>query len=175
MNAHIQLLYMGLAATTAVTAGFFAHIYREKQGLYLRPWALACCLVALRSVGLAVAPAVGRSAWLLALNGWLIEAAGLAFLWSAWEYVEAPPKLPLLGSLAAGFALWSVAYRFHKVPVAPNFGAAAVFLYIACVLLSGWPPQTRDCGLADGFRISRVGAASGAGNLLWTTGNQGAA
>src|SRR5580704_17512139 len=126
LNTHIQLVPAGLAATTALTAGFFAYIYREKQGPYLRPWTAAWCLMALRSLGLAIAPLLGHSAWLLALNGRLIAAAGLAFLWSAWEYVQAPPKLRILASAAAGFALWSVAYRFHMVPVGPNFGTAAV-------------------------------------------------
>jgi diguanylate cyclase (GGDEF)-like protein/putative nucleotidyltransferase with HDIG domain len=155
VNAQIQLVHMGLAVTTAVTAGFFAHIYREKQGLYLRPWALACCLVALRSAGLVVAPAIGQSAWLLALDGWLIEAAGLAFLWSAWEYVEESPKLPLLGSMAAGFALWSVAYRFHQIPVPPNFGAAVIFLYIAWVFYLGGRRrhETADWLMAFAFLV----------------------
>jgi diguanylate cyclase (GGDEF)-like protein len=133
LNTDIQLVSMCLAATAALTAGFFGYLYGKKQSSYLRPWVVAWSLLALRSLTIAMAPLLGSSAWILALNGWLIAVATLAFLWSAWEYGQAAPRLPLLGFAAAGFALWSAAYRFHEIPIAPNFGTAALFLSVAYV------------------------------------------
>jgi diguanylate cyclase (GGDEF)-like protein len=133
VNTQIQLVSMGLAATTALIAGFFAYVYREKQSPYLRPWTVAWCLVALRAAAMAAGPLVGSPAWWRALDGWLIATAGLAFLWSALEYTQALPRLPVLATAAAVFAVWSVAYRYHAVPIAPNFGTAAVFLCVASI------------------------------------------
>ena len=124
---------MGLAATAALTAGFFGYLYGKKQSSYLRPWVVAWGLLALRSLIMATSPLLGTSVWLLALNGWLISAAVLAFLWSAWEYEQAPPRLPLLGGAAFGLALWSLAYRFHQIPVPSNIGTTALFLAVASV------------------------------------------
>src|ERR1700727_2947646 len=105
---------MSLATTEALTAGFFAYLYREKQRPHLRLCATAWCLVALRSAVVATIPVLGPSALLFALSGWLMASAAIAFLWSVLEYVEAKPKASLLLSAVAGSALWSVAYRFHK-------------------------------------------------------------
>jgi len=124
-----------MTATTGLTAGFFAYLYRVKQRPYLRFWTAAWFLMAVRSLGLAILPLVGPSAWLYALNGWLIAAAGLAFLWSALEYVQqAHPRISILLSAVAVFALWSVAYRFHIVPIGPNYGTSAVFVFIFEIL-----------------------------------------
>jgi len=126
---------LGVTASTALMAGFFAYLYREKQRPYLRLWTAAWCLMAARSLGLVMVPVLGPSSWLSALNGWLIASAALVFLWSTLEYMHgAHPKISILLAAAAGFGFWSAAYRFHGVPVGPNWGTATAFISIFCIL-----------------------------------------
>lgn len=135
MNNNFGLMSLGMTATAALTAGFFAYLYRIKQRLYLRFWTAGWCLMTVRSLGLVMLPVLGPSAWLYALNGWLIAAAGLAFLWSTLEYVQqSHPRITILLSAAGIFALWSVAYRFHVVPVPTNYGTSALFVGIFGIL-----------------------------------------
>jgi diguanylate cyclase (GGDEF)-like protein len=135
VNDSIGLVSLGMTATAALTAGFFAYLYRVKQRLYLRFWTAAWCLIAVRSLVLAILPLLGPSAWLFALNGWLMATAGLAFLWSTLEYVEdSHPRVTILLSAAGLFGLWSFAYRFHVVPVGPNYGTAALFVCVFGIL-----------------------------------------
>ena len=78
---------------------------------------------------------LGPSAWLFALNGWLIAAGGLVFLWSALEYArQTHPRISILLAAAAAFALWSVAYRFHILPIGPNYGTSALFVFVFEIL-----------------------------------------
>ena len=133
MSTPVDLVSMSLATTEALTAGFFAYLYREKQRPHLRLWATAWCLVALRSVVVAAIPFLGPSALLFALSGWLMASAAVAFLWSVLEYVQVQPKASLLLSAVAASAFWSLAYRFHKVSVGPNYGTAALFLSVSCI------------------------------------------
>ncbi len=154
MNTHIGLVSLGMTATTALLAGFFAYLYREKQRPYLRLWTAAWCLMAVRCLGLSMVPVLGASAWLSALNGWLIASAGLVFLWSTLEYLHgAHPKVSVLLAGVAGLAFWSLAYRFHKLPIGPNYGSAAAFVSIFCILyLEGRRTQnSSDRLMALGF------------------------
>jgi diguanylate cyclase (GGDEF)-like protein/putative nucleotidyltransferase with HDIG domain len=91
--------------------------------------------MAVRSLGLVMVPVLGPSAWLSALNGWLIASAALVFLWSTLEYMHgAHPKISILLASVAGFGLWSAAYRFHGVPVGPNWGTTTAFISIFGIL-----------------------------------------
>lgn len=136
MDSQSQIVSMGLVATTALTAAFFAYLYGKKQHSYLRPWAVAWFSVVLRALVMAMAPVLGPSRWLLALNGWLFALTALAFLWSALSYVERPPKIAVLVGSPLGFAVWSVAYRFNKIPLPLNIGTAAAFLSVAYVFFA---------------------------------------
>ncbi len=63
-----------------------------------------------------------------------MASAALAFLWSALEYVAGRPQsFPFWPLCRGGFAFWSVAYRFHKVSLGPNYGTAALFLQVSCI------------------------------------------
>ncbi len=127
---------MGLAATTALTAGFFGYLYGKKQSAYLGPWAAAWVLIALRALVIAMAPGMGSSGGLWLLNSLLLKFAGLGFLWSAWEFGELrrkPLRLPVLGAAAAGLAMWSLAADLFKVGVASSYGTSIVLLCVAVV------------------------------------------
>ena len=154
MNTQLQFVATGLSATTVLTAGFFAYLYGKKQRPYLRPWALAWFLIALRALLTAVVP-LGPSPLLLAFNGWLFQLATLAFLWTAWEYAQKPPNMKLFGSLAGVMALWSILYRFHVLPVASNFGSTAVLAWVAIAFLlhSLRSQSTADRLMALGFAV----------------------
>ena len=132
-DSHMQLVSMGLAASTAVIAGFFAYIYGKKQRTYLGPWAIAWILVAVRALLFAMGPMLGTSPWVWTVNSLLLKLGGLAFLWSALEYAQKPPKIKVLVTLAVLFSLWSAASDFHKIPVPSNFGTTAILLSVAGV------------------------------------------
>jgi hypothetical protein len=153
MDSQSQLVSMGLVATTALTAAFFAYLYGKKQRPYLRPWTAAWFLVALRALVIAMAPFLGASPWIRALNGWLFATISLTFLWSAVNYAKRPLRGATLIAGSAGFCLWSIAYHFQKVPVAPNVGTAAVFIGVAYVFFihSRRTESTADLLMALGF------------------------
>ena len=143
VDSHVQLVSMGLAATTALTAGFFAYLYGKKQEPYLGPWALAWILVALRALLIAMAPMLGPSAWVFVPNSLLLKFGGLAFLWSAWEYTQKPVRLVWLGAGALALAAWSTAADLHKIRIPASFGTAAVLLCVGSVFfLSGRKKKT---------------------------------
>jgi diguanylate cyclase (GGDEF)-like protein len=131
LQIQLNFVSLGLAATTALTAGFFAYLYHEKQQPYLRFWTVAWCLATVHSLAVVLEPWLGPSAWLLALSGWLMATAALAFFWSARLYVRARPGVPFLISAAGVFAFWAIAYGLQEISISPNYGTAVVFLVVA--------------------------------------------
>ena len=156
VNTHIQLVSMGLAATTALTAGFFALSLRRKaESLFASVGGgMVPARVALFAHGY-LRPLLGASAWLLALNGWLIAAAG-----SGLPLVRSGSTCRRLrGSLfwdrgGVGSLCGPSLIAFIRSCARQTIGTAALFLSVASVFYLEWPPKTEHCGPADGFGVS---------------------
>ena len=76
---------------------------------------------------------IGASDPLWFAEKWFLAAAALVFLSAAFEYVQKPPMRTLDVVAGAVLILWTMAYRFGAMPIAPDFGFVAVFFAAAWV------------------------------------------
>ncbi len=79
---------------------------------------------------------------------WFLAAAALVFFSAAFEYVQKPPMRTLDVVAAAVLILWTMAYRFGAMPIAPDFGFVAVFFAAAWVLVGLRPPPMKMASIA---------------------------
>jgi diguanylate cyclase (GGDEF)-like protein/putative nucleotidyltransferase with HDIG domain len=122
-----NLISIGLAAATAVSAGVFAFLRDLKRQRYLLLWAAGWCLFSLHHVAGEFASQFNSPAWLWFLEKWLLAAAALVFFSAALEYTQRRPRRSLEAVAATALVLWTIAYNLQKVAIAPEYGMAAVF------------------------------------------------
>jgi diguanylate cyclase (GGDEF)-like protein len=152
MPADSNLVSAALAAATAVAAGVFAYLRQLKRERYLKFWAVGWLLLSLHHVAMDFETEIGASDLLWFGQKWFLAAAALVFLSAAFEYVQKPPMRTLDVVAGAVLILWTMAYRFGAMPIAPDFGIVAVFFAAAWVQ---W-----DYARANENRIDRLLAAA---------------
>jgi diguanylate cyclase (GGDEF)-like protein/putative nucleotidyltransferase with HDIG domain len=114
--------------------------------------------------------------WLWFLEKWLLAGAALVFFSASLDYAQKPPRRTLEIVAASVLVLWTMAYRFQSLPLAPEFGIAAAFFASAWVCWEhGRRQESRnDRLLAAAFVILGLlpiaelyvsGPAGAAGNL----------
>jgi diguanylate cyclase (GGDEF)-like protein/putative nucleotidyltransferase with HDIG domain len=133
MPADSNLVSAVLAAATAVAAGVFAYLRQLKRERYLKFWAAAWCLLSLHHVAVALETATGSSDPLWFAGKWLLAGAALLFFSAALDYAQKPPLRTYDVVAAAVLVLWTMAYRFQAMPIAPDFGIVALFFAAAWV------------------------------------------
>jgi GAF domain-containing protein len=133
MPVDSNLVSAALAAATAVAAGVFAYLRQLKRERYLKFWAVGWCLLSLHHVAMDLEVKFGSSDLIWFAEKWFLAAAALVFLSAALDYVQKPPLRTLDVVAAAVVILWTMAYRFEAMPLAPDFGIVAVFFAAAWV------------------------------------------
>jgi diguanylate cyclase (GGDEF)-like protein/putative nucleotidyltransferase with HDIG domain len=133
MHADSNLISAALAAATAVAAGVFAYLRQLKREHYLKFWAAGWLLLSLHHVTVKFESEFAASDLLWFGEKWFLAAAALVFLAAAFEYTQKPPRRTLGVVAAAVLILWTMAYRFQVMPLAPDFGIVAVFFATAWV------------------------------------------
>jgi diguanylate cyclase (GGDEF)-like protein/putative nucleotidyltransferase with HDIG domain len=128
-----SILAITLLAASALTSGFFAYMHSLRRQAYLMLWSAGWCLLALHYLSPALEPWTSVAPWQGAVNQWLLAGAALLFFSTAQVYTNAEPLVR--PQIAAGgvFAVWSVAYYLHAIPVSPQLGVAAVLAAVAWV------------------------------------------
>jgi diguanylate cyclase (GGDEF)-like protein/putative nucleotidyltransferase with HDIG domain len=133
MPADGNLVSAALAAAAAVAAGVFAHLRQIKREHYLKFWAVGWCLLSLHHVAMYVQSEIGSSDLPWFAEKWFLAAAALVFFSAALDYAQKPPLRTVDVVAGAVLILWSMAYRFQGMPLAPDIGIVAIFFAAAWV------------------------------------------
>jgi len=147
-----NLISVGLAAATAVSAGVLAYLRDLKRQRYLLLWAAGWCLLSLHHVAGEFASQFGSPAWLWFSQEWFLAASAVVFFSAALEYTQRRPRRSLEAVAVAVLAVWTIFYHLQITGIAPEYGMAAVFFATAWVC---W-----QYGRQQESRMDRLMAAS---------------
>jgi len=127
------ILAVAMFIAAALVTAFFAHIQTTKKQSYLMLWTAAWGFVALHSLSPALSSWVTVATWQMALNQWLMAAAGLLFFSSAQVYSQKTPWVRALIVVGGVFAVWAAAYHVRAINIDPDYGIALIFCGVGWV------------------------------------------
>jgi diguanylate cyclase (GGDEF)-like protein/putative nucleotidyltransferase with HDIG domain len=141
-----SLIAIALLTTTSLVAGFFAYIHSIKRQTYLLLWTAGWTLLALHSVGPALAGWQAGGALQNALDNWLFGVAGIFFFLGTQLYAQRKLWITPALTVAAVLALWAAANAINIIPYSA-FIPGAVLLLASAVIF--WQESRRQETLAD--------------------------
>src|SRR5579872_7005765 len=105
---HQSIVSLGLLASAALIAGFFAYVYQLKRQTYLLLWMAGWVLYALHFLGPAISPWISGGSLQNSLDQWLYSLSALFFLLGAQIYAQRKPWI-LFSAIAAGvLGIWAI-------------------------------------------------------------------
>ncbi len=146
MLADANLVSAGLAAGTAVAAGVFAYLRELKRERYLTFWAVGWCFLCLHYVAADFRLQLESAGWLWFGEETFLAAASVIFFSSALDYAQKNRRWLLEATGFSFFLIWTVAARLGAIPVAPDWGMAALLFGAAGVC---WDYGRRQEARAD--------------------------
>ncbi len=146
MLTHEGIIALGLLASAALIAAFFAYIYTLKRQLYLLLWTAGWSLLALHYLSPALQAWLPAAPWHVALNQWLLAAAALLFFCTAQLYSQTTPWVRTLAAAGGTFIVWTVGFHLGWASVSPSLGVALVFFGTAWVF---WQESRKQETMAD--------------------------
>jgi diguanylate cyclase (GGDEF)-like protein/putative nucleotidyltransferase with HDIG domain len=126
-----DIVAMGLLGATALTAGFFAYLYKVKRQPHLLVWTGGWCFLLLHYLCMALESRFGALPWFLVLEPWLLAVAALLFFYAVRVYSQNPPRILPIFAGALLFGIWSTIYGLEKTWFGPQIGVGIVFLAVA--------------------------------------------
>jgi diguanylate cyclase (GGDEF)-like protein len=133
MLSDSHLVSAALAAGAVVAAGVFLYLRQLKRERYLKLWAAGWVLLSLHHLALALQPAIGLGDLLWLAEEWFLAASALVFFAAARDYAQKPPLRTVSVVAAAAVILWTMAYRFQALPLAPDLGLVVGFFAVGWI------------------------------------------